>query len=333
METRMLGRTGLQVSLLGFGCGAVGGLMVRGTQADQERAVARAVELGINYFDTAAFYGDGESEKNLGRALATLRPNVLVGSKFRITLAERANTAAAIEASLAASLKRLGREQIDLLQLHNEISERGASDDLPASAILDEVMPALERLRRRGKIRFCGISAKGDTGSVLRVVDAGIADTAQVIYNLLNPSAGASLPARFPAQDFRQLLDHTRAARTGAIIIRVLAGGALSGTEARHPLGSPRVPPMGSGPDYSDDVRRAGLLQPLVREGHAESLVEAALRFAIANDAVGTVLVGISTIEQLEYAAASLNKGPLSARALHRLAELQRSFPSTGGAA
>jgi aryl-alcohol dehydrogenase-like predicted oxidoreductase len=329
METRTLGRTALKVSLLGFGCGAVGGLMVRGNEAEQERAVARAVELGVNYFDTAAFYGDGESEKNLGRVLAALRPNVTVGTKFRITLAERGHVAAAIEASLDASLKRLRREQVDLLQLHNEISERGAGDDLPASVVLDEVMPTLERLRRQGKIRFCGISAKGDTASVHRAVDAGVADTAQVIYNLLNPSAGAPLPAHFPAQDFQQLLDHTRAARTGAIIIRVLAGGALSGSEARHPLGSPRVPPMGSGPDYGDDVRRARLLEPLVREGHAASLVEAALRFAIARDAVGTVLVGFSTIEQLEYAAASINKGPLPADALRRVAELQRTFAAT----
>jgi aryl-alcohol dehydrogenase-like predicted oxidoreductase len=328
MEMRTLGRTGLKVSVLGFGCGAVGGLMVRGAPADQERAVARAVELGINYFDTAAFYGDGESERNLGRVLAALRPNVLVGTKFRIVPAERGRVAEAIETSLAASLRRLGREQVDLLQLHNEIS----SDDLPAPVVLDQVMPALERLRRQGKIRFCGISAKGDTDAIHRVIDAGVADTAQVIYNLLNPSAGAPLKKGFPAQDFRELLERTRGARTGAIVIRVLAGGALSGAEDRHPLGSPKVPPMGSGPDYADDVRRARLLAPLVQEGHAGSLIEAALRFAIANDAVGTVLVGYSTIAQLEYAAASVNKGPLSGDALKRVASLQETFTRRGTA-
>ena len=71
MQTRTLGRTGLEVSVLGFGCGAVGGLMVKGNAADQERAVARALELGINYFDTAAMYGNGESERNLGRVCKT----------------------------------------------------------------------------------------------------------------------------------------------------------------------------------------------------------------------------------------------------------------------
>jgi len=65
MEMRMFGRTGLQLSVLGFGCGAVGGLMVRGDPLDQERTIARAIGAGVNYFDTAVQYGDGESEKIL----------------------------------------------------------------------------------------------------------------------------------------------------------------------------------------------------------------------------------------------------------------------------
>jgi len=82
METRILGKTGLRVSVLSFGCGAVGGLMVKGAVADQERAVARAMEFGINYFDTAPMYGDGESERHLGRVLKALkRPKVYVGTK------------------------------------------------------------------------------------------------------------------------------------------------------------------------------------------------------------------------------------------------------------
>jgi L-galactose dehydrogenase/L-glyceraldehyde 3-phosphate reductase len=69
MEMRVFGRSGMRLSILGFGCGAVGGLMVRGAPADQERALARALEVGVNYFDTAWQYGTGESEKNLGRIL------------------------------------------------------------------------------------------------------------------------------------------------------------------------------------------------------------------------------------------------------------------------
>src|ERR1700755_1906592 len=85
MQMRDFGRTGMRLSMLGFGCGAVGGLMVRGDPADQERAVARAVEVGVNYFDTAVQYGDGESEKNLGRVLQKLKPaDAAVGTKVRI---------------------------------------------------------------------------------------------------------------------------------------------------------------------------------------------------------------------------------------------------------
>src|SRR5579884_3810750 len=105
MDRRVLGRTGLEVSLLGFGCGAVGGLMVKGAAADQERAVARALELGINYFDTAAQYGNGESEKNLGRVLKRLKPNVTVGTKVRLPPTPPREIGAAIAASLEASLK------------------------------------------------------------------------------------------------------------------------------------------------------------------------------------------------------------------------------------
>src|SRR3970040_2309201 len=103
MELRPLGRSGLRVSALGFGCGDVGGLIVRGTPAERERAVARAVEAGINYFDTAASYGSGESERNLGRTLKALGLRPYVGTKFRVDPGER-DTAGAIARSLDASL-------------------------------------------------------------------------------------------------------------------------------------------------------------------------------------------------------------------------------------
>jgi aryl-alcohol dehydrogenase-like predicted oxidoreductase len=92
MEMRIFGRTGLKLSVLGFGCGAVGGLMVRGDPVDQERTIARAIGAGVNYFDTAVQYGDGESEKNLGRILHQLRPpDAVVGTKVRLPSASFGN--------------------------------------------------------------------------------------------------------------------------------------------------------------------------------------------------------------------------------------------------
>src|SRR6266478_3114401 len=93
MEQRSLGKTGLTVSTLGFGCGNVGGLMIRGTPADQERAVGHALALGITYYDTAPSYGAGESERNVGRVLRTLRAPVLVGTKFRVEPRDRGRAA------------------------------------------------------------------------------------------------------------------------------------------------------------------------------------------------------------------------------------------------
>jgi aryl-alcohol dehydrogenase-like predicted oxidoreductase len=331
MERRRLGRTGLEVSALGFGGGNVGGLMVRGTPAEQERAVGRAVELGINYFDTAPSYGDGESEHNLGRVLKILRPNITLGTKFRLQLDDRGRVAEAITASLEASLRRLGRDQVDLLQLHNPISPDGGAFDV--ATVLERVVPALEGLRRQGKIRFFGITALGDTAALHRLLQTRVLDTAQVCYNLLNPSAGTTLPRGFPAHDFARLLDRARDASVGVIGIRILAAGALSGTEARHAVAVPSVDPIASGPDYVADVRHAARLEALVREGHAQSLIEAALRFAIANDAMSTVLVGYSSLDHLEYAAACVNKGPLPRAALDRLAALwQAQSVSTGNA-
>lgn len=326
MEYRTLGRTGLRVSTLGFGCGNVGGLMIRGSAAERQRAVGRALELGINYFDTAPAYGDGVSERHLGETLRALGATPLVGTKFRVPAAERGDLAGAVSRSLEASLRRLGMERVDLLQLHDPIA-RAHPRGFDAREVVGQVMPALARLRQQGKIGFAGITALGDTAAVHAAVDSGAVDTAQVCYNLLNPSAGAALPPGHRTQDFERLLDRARSRQVGVIVIRVLAAGALSGLEARHPVAVPAVDPIASGPDYATDVARARALQPLVAEGHADSLVEAALRFAIGHDAVGTVLLGYSGLEHLEQAAAAVAKGPLAPAALDRLAGLWRAMP------
>jgi aryl-alcohol dehydrogenase-like predicted oxidoreductase len=330
MEYRMLGQTGLRVSALGFGCGNVGGLMVRGTPADRERAVARAVELGINYFDTAPSYGDGLSERHLGQVLNTLQPAVYVGTKFRLAPEEFSSIRRAITNSLEASLQRLALQRVDLLQLHNHIGLQRNDHEavLSVDDVLYEVVPALQQLQRQGKVRFFGITGLGETAAVHRVLDAGILDTVQVCYNLLNPSAGVAIPAGFPAQDFARLLDRVQQQNMGAIGIRVLAAGALSGTETRHPIAVPTVAPIASGPDYATDVQRAQRLDTLVQEGLVPDLVEASLRFALSNNALSTVLLGYSSLEQLEAAATAVAKGPLAAPVLERLAVLWQRLAS-----
>jgi aryl-alcohol dehydrogenase-like predicted oxidoreductase len=182
MQLRTFGRTGMQLSVLGFGCGAVGGFIVRGDPADQERTVARAIAAGVNYFDTAVQYGDGESEKNLGRVLQKLKPaNVFVGTKVRLPPGDVGRIGDAVTKSLEASLARLGLDRVDIFHLHNTITETGGGPALNVRQVLGDVVPAFERLRAQGKIRFLGLTALGDTAALHRVIDARAFDSAQVV--------------------------------------------------------------------------------------------------------------------------------------------------------
>src|SRR6476469_7300625 len=123
MQFRVFGRTEMQLSVLGVGCGAEGGLMVRGDPADQERTIARAIAAGVNYFDTAVQYGNGESEKNLGRVLQKLKPaSVAVGTKVRLQPNEFGRIAGAVAKSLEGSLALLRLDRADIVHLHNAIT-------------------------------------------------------------------------------------------------------------------------------------------------------------------------------------------------------------------
>jgi aryl-alcohol dehydrogenase-like predicted oxidoreductase len=329
MEYRTLGRTGLKVSALAFGCGDVGGLMVRGEPADRERAIARAVELGINYLDTAPSYGSGQSEKNLGAVLRALRPPVIVGSKCRLSPADLTDVPGAVARSVETSLGLLGRGRLDLFHLHNPIARLRSERRLGVADVLDAVVPAVRRLQEQGKIRFFGVTALGETGALHRALASGAIDTAQVCFNLLSPTAAHEVPAGYPAQDFDRLALLAREQGVGTIGIRVLAGGALSGQVARHPIAIPAVEPIASGPDYATDVERARAFEPLVAEGYASSVVEAAFRFALTTDALSTVLIGTSDLSQLEFAAAAVAKGPLPAPAMDRLRSVWATLATT----
>ena len=326
MEQRDFGRTGLKVSVLGLGCGAVGGLMVRGSAADQERAVARAVEAGINYLDTAAMYGDGASETNLGRVLARLKPSALVGTKVRLRDDQKGDIAGGITASLEASLRRLGRDSVDLFQLHNPITAKDAPGTLTVETVLNQVAPAFQRLRDQGKFRFLGITAIGDIAALQRVIQSGAFQSAQVPYNLLNPSPGGAVPTGYPAQDYQDLLGRMRQAGMGAIGIRALAGGALSGTAERHAIASPPPEPIGSAHRYDTDLGRARMFMPLVAAAGATSLAEVALRYVISHTGIGTALIGVATLEQFESAIDAAQKGPLPAAVLEQAATIQREL-------
>jgi L-galactose dehydrogenase/L-glyceraldehyde 3-phosphate reductase len=239
---------------------------------------------------------------------------------------ETGRIADAVTIWLEGSLARLRLDRVDILHLHNPITEKGGGSALSARQVLDELVPAFERLRQQGKIRFLGLTALGDTAALHQVIDARVFDSAQIVYNMLNPSAACELPTRYPAQDYGRLFDHTEAAGVGVVGIRVLAGGALSGSAERHPIAGSAPEPIGSAMSYDADIDRARRLMPLIEEGFATSLTEAATRFALSHPAMGTILVGMATPQQFEDALAAAEKGPLPQTALDRLSALTQAF-------
>jgi aryl-alcohol dehydrogenase-like predicted oxidoreductase len=186
--------------------------MVRGERAEMVRAVTRAMDIGINYFDTARIYGDGKSESNLGSVLKELRADVLVGTKVRLTVADMENIETAVVASVEGSLTRLGREYVDLIQLHNPLAlERQPGRDFVAIRDLEPIANAFRALQEQGKARFWGINGLGQTEALHQAVSPGNAYTIQACYNLLNQSAGTQAPPEFPFQDYERLIDRATA--------------------------------------------------------------------------------------------------------------------------
>ena len=301
--------------------------MVRGDPADQERTIARAIAAGVNYFDTAVQYGDGESEKNLGRVLQTLKPAARSSApRSGCRTEDFGRIAEAVAQSLEGSLARLRLDRVDILHLHNPITERGGDAALSVRQVLDDVVPAFQRLRRAGQDPLP--RADGGRRHHGAASGAGFARLRQRADRLQHAQSvrrrGAA--ANYPAQDYGRLFDRTEAAGVGVVGIRVLAGGALSGSAERHPIASPPPEPIGSAMNYDADIDRARRLLPLVKDGFASSLTEAATRFAISHPAMGTILVGMATPQQFEDALAAVQKGPLPQAALDRLSELRQAF-------
>jgi aryl-alcohol dehydrogenase-like predicted oxidoreductase len=322
MKYNILGKTGLRVSQLGFGCGSIGGLMVRGEYPKMRQAVSRALELGVNYFDTAPIYGNGQSEVNLGAVVRELRAEALIGTKVRLTGEDVVRIGEAIIRSVEGSLRRLGRETIDLIQLHNLIGlSRQADRDWIRIRLsdLDTVIEAFEALQHQGKARFWGITALGATDALQAAVATGRFQSIQVPYNLINFTAGATAGGGFPFQDYGQIIDRAAQQGMGVIAIRILAGGALSGATERHPVASTSVNPIASEQEYSADVGRARRYAFLVEKGIVSNLVEAAVRFVVSKPGVSTALMGISSLDQLEQAIQYVEHGPLPADALENI--------------
>lgn len=226
----------------------------------------------------------------------------------------------AVMRSVENSLRRMGRDYVDLIQIHNRLGmQRNAERGVLGVDDLDAVKEAFATLERQGKVRHWGMGGLGETEALFQAVASGGFESMQMIYNMLNPTAGMPVPEGFPYQNFGQIIDEAARREMGVIAFRVLAGGALSGVVERHPVAAPVVDPIASEPNYADDVARAQRFSFLIQEGVAGSLVEGAVRFAISKQGVSTALLGISSMEQLEAAVSYVERGPLPGEALQQI--------------
>lgn len=324
MEYRILGRTGLKVSEIGFGCGNNAVLMVRAPHEEQLRAVRRALELGINYFDTAYAYGLGKSEENLGEILSELGASAVISTKIRLEPEAAADFKSATTLAVEAGLKRLKRKSVDLIQLHNRVSaERGQGKRFsltPGDVVgVGGVLEGFKQLRDKGKVGYFGFSGLGDPKALHEIIDSGEFHSVQAYYNLLNPSAGWPVAPGFSALDYGRLIDRAAAKGMGVAVIRVLAAGALTATPQAG--GGSSSEPLSPGSDYALDMERAEKAK-LVLSGEIKTLAQAAIRFALMKAEVSTVLVGFSNPSHIDEAVACSGAGGLSPQAMAGLRKL-----------
>ena len=326
MKYRPFGSTGLQVSELIFGGGAVGGLLIDADDSTKRAALALAIHAGVNWIDTAASYGQGRSETALGWLLAELpddeRP--YVSTKLRIDR-DGPDYRLQAESAIAGSLQRLQLDSVDLYQLHNRITL--SPEEYPGSLTPDDLLrdggvaDALDELVAQGLTRHIGLTATGETEALHEVIASGRFASAQIYYNLLNPSAGQAVPKTFTPYDHQQLIDAAAERGMAVIVIRVLAAGVIA-TDVRTGKEGGVVLDNDVAADEARMRRVAELLGP---EHGARAQV--AFRYALRHPGVSGIEVGVAELEHLALAIEAAEMGPLPAGLLAELdALVDRDF-------
>ncbi len=306
MQYRTLGRTRLSISVLAFGAGPVSTLLVSDDRERQRAVIAHAIERGVNWFDTAATYGDGKSEENLGRTLDELgRPSVHVATKVRLIGDDLNDIRAAVRRSVEASLARLRMSRVTLLQLHNSVTP-GRGDE-PTSITPEDVLgsggvaDAFAELQQAGLVQFVGLTGIGNPVVLREVIQSGRFDTMQTPYHLLNPSAGRDMPADFGETNYGNIIADCAKQEMGVLAIRVLAGGALAGQPpSPHTLKTPFFPLD----LYQRDCQRAEQLRKSLAPDR--SLPQVALQFALVHPHIHAAIVGFGDTSQIDDAIAGV---------------------------
>jgi aryl-alcohol dehydrogenase-like predicted oxidoreductase len=291
MKFRKLGRTGLSVSEIGFGAWAIGGSWGPQNEADSVAALHRALDLGVNFIDTAAGYGDGKSERIIGSVLRERREAVIVATKTPPTAGPWPPSPYCeagvrypekyLRENVEERLRNLATDRIDILQLHTW-TRAWNGDPGP--------FEVLRALKKEGKVRFVGVSTpEHDQNSVIELMRGGWVDVVQVIYNIFEQEPAA------------ELLPVAAETGTGIIVRVVFDEGALTGKWTRDttfPEGDFRRSYF-EGDRLPRAVARAAAVADSLK-GSIYSLPQAAIKFALAHGAVGTVIPGMRNPAQAE---------------------------------
>jgi D-threo-aldose 1-dehydrogenase len=318
MRYSIFGRTGLEVSELVFGGGWVGGLLIDQDDVTKLKTLRRAMDAGINWIDTAPLYGKGQSEQALGWLLKELDSSPYLSTKVSLDTARLDDIRGQVERSVHESLQRLDRKSVDLLLLHNAIESNAAGGAITPDHALrgGGAADALERMREQGLTKFIGFTALGDAESCRKVVDSGRFDAAQVYYNLLNPSAAQTMPARWTGHDFGGLVAACKAQGTAVMAIRVFAAGVLA-TDTRHG----REVIITRAADIGIEERRARAVFAALGDAFG-TRAQTAVRFVLTNKDVACAVIGLAEPAHLEEALEGAGLGPLPQSALDALERL-----------
>jgi D-threo-aldose 1-dehydrogenase len=321
MKHRSFGSTGIKVSEIIFGTGAVGGILVHKDDATKREAIRRAFAGGINWVDTAAQYGNGKSEEALGWLLPESAATPYLSTKFQLDVENLKDISAQIEERFMASLARLKRTSVDVLQLHNRIGTKPGGRVMTVEQILGKngVADGLDRLREKGLIRHMGITALGEAASVCEVIRSKRFDSAQVYYNLLNPSAGRSMPKAWTGQNLGGIIEACRSNKVAVMAIRIFAAGIIATDERTG-----RESVLTTDTSIAEEQRKAKAVFDAIGNDHG-TRAQVALRFVLSNPDVSCAIIGSAELQHIDEALKAAEMGLLPSQVLARLDALYES--------
>ena len=323
MKNIKLGRTDLNVSEVVLGGGWVGGLFIDPSYEVMEKALEISIESGINWIDTAETYSEGQSEKNIGDLLSALpvKDKFYISSKARLDPKSSESFGSQIDRKLDNSLKRLKTDKLDLYQLHNKITFEEGVETLTSAQILEKngVCDIKEKIKEDSRVDHIGLTALGDTKPIRDVVNTGCFDTAQIYYNLLNPTATFKEKGIWNDQDFSNLVSDCQTQNMGILGIRVFAAGLLA-TDIRHG----REIPVTHMIDIKEEERRVQRIYKVVGQTYGNR-AQLAVRYGLSAESLHCTVLGLATLEHLQNAIQAVEMGPLPKDVLEKILELQKS--------